>query len=116
MPVIRRADVQADESNPNVRRLPFISTPIAAAYLEMAEFAFVAGKKARPHIHPTHEEVLYVIEGPLNYILGDEVGVLNAGDLLLAPTGVKHGITNPGSEPRRVMVIYPTRDVQRVFL
>ena len=116
MPVIRHPDVKLDESTPNLKRLTLVSDEVGAGYLTLGELAIDPGKKVPLHIHPAHEEAMYVMEGPLHYVLGDETGVVNAGDVLLAPAGVKHELTNPGEGPRRIMFIFPTTNVQRVYL
>ena len=116
MPVIRRSDVELDESNPDLKRRTLISAAVGAGHLEVGEVTIAPGQKIPLHIHPTHEEGVYIMEGPLDYVLGDETGVVNAGDVVLAPARVQHEISNPGAEPRRVMFIFPTTNVQRVFL
>ena len=116
MPVIRRANVKVHEFLPGLNRLTLINASVGAGYLDMGELAIAPGEKVPLHIHATHEEGMYVLDGPLNYALGDETGVANEGDAILAPAGVKHEISNPGSEPRRVMFIFPTTNVQREFL
>ena len=116
MPVIKREGVKLDESNPDLKRLVLINAAAGAGYLEMGEATIAPGKKIPLHIHPTHEEGIYIIEGPLDYVLGDESGVVQAGDAILAPTGVKHELSNPGPEPRRIMFIFPTTNVQREYL
>ena len=116
MPIIRRSDVKLDESNPELKRLTLINAAAGAGYLELGEVTIAPGKQVPLHTHPTHEEGMYILEGPIDYVLGDESGTANVGDTLLAPAGVKHNLSNPGSEPRRVMFIFPTTNVQRVFL
>ena len=56
------------------------------------------------------------MQGPLNYVVGDESGVVDSGDVFLAPTGVKHELYHPGQEPGRIMFIFPTTNVQREYL
>jgi quercetin dioxygenase-like cupin family protein len=50
-----------------------------------------------PHSHPG-EEIVYVIEGVLEYrVEGKPPVTLKAGDVLFIPAGVVHGVTNVGS-------------------
>lgn len=54
------------------------------------------GKTAPNHRHPG-EEIIYVIEGTLEYRLqGKPPMTLKAGDVLFVPTGVVHSATNVG--------------------
>lgn len=54
------------------------------------------GKTAPNHRHPG-EEIIYVIEGTLEYRLeGKPPVTLTAGDVLFVPTGVVHSATNIG--------------------
>lgn len=116
MTVIRRSNVKVDESTQGLKRLTLINAAAGAGYLEMGELTIAPGKRVPLHIHPAHEEGMYIMEGPMSYVLGDEKGVLDTGDVLFAPAGVRHELSNPSSVPRRVMFIFPTTNVQRVFL
>lgn len=116
MPVIRRSNVALDETNSSLRRLTLVNASVGAGYLDMGELIIAPGEKMPLHIHPAHEEAMYVLDGPLNYVLGDERGEAATGDVILAPANVQHEISNPSHEPRRIMFIFPTTNVQRVFL
>jgi quercetin dioxygenase-like cupin family protein len=49
------------------------------------------------HTHPG-EEIIYVIEGQLEYQVGDKPPVtLKAGDVLFVPANTPHSARNPGS-------------------
>ena len=49
------------------------------------------------HTHPG-EEIIYVLEGQLEYQVGDQPPVtLKAGDVLFIPAGVMHSARNSGS-------------------
>lgn len=55
------------------------------------------GKTAPNHRHPG-EEIIYVIEGTLEYTLEGKPPVrLKAGDVLFVPAGVVHKATNVGT-------------------
>ncbi|MDA1189942.1 MAG: cupin domain-containing protein [Chloroflexi bacterium] len=114
--MIKRKDIKLDESSPNLKRLTLISDQHGAGYLTFGELIIAPGKSVPLHTHPTHEEGMYSLDGDLQYILGDETGVLGKGDAMLAPAGLKHKITNASSEPRRVMFIFPTTNVKREVL
>ena len=52
----------------------------------------MAGLPAPPHVHPTDEQWIYLLEGRLATILGDEMDIIGPGDLVYIPRGIPHGI------------------------
>ena len=51
-----------------------------------------------PHSHP-HEQVAYVIQGKMEFTLGDQVILLTPGQLLTIPPGETHQAVAKGREP-----------------
>jgi quercetin dioxygenase-like cupin family protein len=65
-----------------------------AVYLEhamMTFFDFAPGSVIPQHDHP-HEQITYVVQGAMEFTLGDETRVLRAGDVVCCPSGVPHGV------------------------
>jgi oxalate decarboxylase/phosphoglucose isomerase-like protein (cupin superfamily) len=55
---------------------------------------FPPGTFVPPHIHPTQDEFIYVLQGRFDLVLdGAEAGA-GAGDLIRLPMGQSHGIFN----------------------
>ena len=48
------------------------------------------------HSHP-EDDIFFVIEGTMNFLLGDEWTQAAAGSFVLVPGGVTHGFENRGS-------------------
>ena len=68
------------------------------------------GHTARPHSHP-HEQIVYVLEGELLFVVGDEEAVVRAGDMLVVPPGVEHWAQTLGEEPALDLSVFtPRRD------
>lgn len=62
-----------------------------------------------PHSHP-HEQGGLVIEGELEFTIGDEIRLAKTGDLYIIPGGVEHGV-RVGIQPARVLDIFsPVRE------
>ena len=57
---------------------------------------FDPGYVAPKHTHPG-EEIIYVIEGVLEYDIGGTVSRVKAGDVLFVPTGTIHTARNVGN-------------------
>jgi thiamine-phosphate pyrophosphorylase len=61
---------------------------------------------ARPHVHHAHTDVFYVLEGELEFRLGDETVRVPAGSCVGAPERLVHGFRNPGDVPARFLNIH----------
>jgi mannose-6-phosphate isomerase-like protein (cupin superfamily) len=55
---------------------------------------FPPGTFVPPHIHPTQDEFIYLLEGRLDLVLDGQESVATAGDLIRLPRNVPHGLFN----------------------
>lgn len=65
-----------------------------------------AGQRNSLHSHPNCEELLYVLSGSCEHIVGDKKVILHAGDLIRVPIGVRHQAIVLGNEPLRAVISY----------
>lgn len=63
------------------------------------------GQSQKPHRHEDQDKVYYVLEGAGRFALGGQEERLTAGEALVAPSGVEHGLINDGTEPLLVLVV-----------
>jgi mannose-6-phosphate isomerase-like protein (cupin superfamily) len=56
-------------------------------------------------VHGDQDKIYYVLEGAGRFTLGAEDERLEAGDALVAPAGVEHGLVNDGGAPLLVLVV-----------
>jgi quercetin dioxygenase-like cupin family protein len=63
------------------------------------------GQSQKPHRHEDQDKVYYVLEGAGRFALAGQEERLVAGDALVAPAGVEHGLVNDGTEPLLVLVV-----------
>jgi quercetin dioxygenase-like cupin family protein len=56
-----------------------------------------------PHIHPTQDEYVYLLEGALDLWLDGERKHARAGDLVRMPRGIPHGLYNNTGDPVRCL-------------
>jgi quercetin dioxygenase-like cupin family protein len=64
------------------------------ANLMMTVFDFNNGPSSEPdplHAHP-HEQITYVAEGEIIFVLGEETAHLKPGDMVVVPSGIPHAI------------------------
>jgi quercetin dioxygenase-like cupin family protein len=61
------------------------------------------------------EEILLILEGEVEVYLGDEEGLLSAGEMALVPAMVPHGIRNVGEEMVRVAGFFSSNVIVSTF-
>ena len=59
-----------------------------------------------PSVHPTQDQLLYLIEGEVEAEVGGERHSLRAGQLAVVPAGTPHRFINTGSVPARTLNVY----------
>lgn len=69
-----------------------------------------------PHIHPTQDEWIIMLEGELEVEFGPEKHVAKAGDTVRMPMGIAHGIFNrSGQTATCVFGVAPSRKLFDLF-
>ena len=79
------------------------STIFESSRLLVGLNAFEPGQEHALHAHAGQDKVYQVIEGEGLFLLEGRELPMKAGDLLVAPEGVAHGVRNPG--PQRLLVL-----------
>jgi mannose-6-phosphate isomerase-like protein (cupin superfamily) len=79
------------------------STIFESARLLVGLNAFEPGQAHSLHSHAGMDKVYQVLEGEGVFLLEGRQLPMRAGDLLVAPEGVPHGVSNPG--PGRLLVM-----------
>ena len=64
------------------------------------------GRKPPPHIHTNCEEAFYVLDGEVEFSLGETTVLGRPGVFVLVPGGVAHTFGNAGTAPARLLVIH----------
>jgi len=76
--------------------------------LAIIEAVFPPGGNAPAHLHRTHTESFYVVDGLFEVLTGDQVIEAGAGSFCYAPRGVPHAFKNVGTDPGKLLsVIHP---------
>jgi mannose-6-phosphate isomerase-like protein (cupin superfamily) len=69
-----------------------------------------------PHIHPTQDEFIYVLEGTMDLYLAGAWTQAGPGDLVRMPRGVPHGYYNRQDKPARALFwVTPARRLRELF-
>lgn len=67
------------------------------------------GHEPRPHDHP-HEQIVYILQGQIDFHIGDEVVRLGPGGVLVIPPNARHwGIVTGSEQVLNLDVFTPKR-------
>ena len=72
----------------------------------MFEETVPAGTKSTFHLHHDSDEIAYVLEGEVTFLIGDAVTVGGPGACAFMPRGIAHAWKNTGIETGRVLFMY----------
>jgi len=81
-----------------------VSEEATGGAYSLAEFTFPPGSGAPPHVHAHEDEIFHVLEGELEFHLGDAVVRAKAGDTVHALRGHKHFFVNATDCTARMQV------------
>ena len=60
--------------------------------LSILEIEFDETFAVPPHVHDDHVDAFYVLDGEVEFTVGEETTVAGPGTLLAAPPGARHGL------------------------
>ncbi len=84
-----------------------------AKHLIQVRATFPVGQRHKFHHHPGREEIIYILSGQAQQWIGEEMRLLQAGEMAHIPPGVVHMTHNPGPEPLVFLAILsPVEDDQ----
>jgi quercetin dioxygenase-like cupin family protein len=67
------------------------------------------------HLHDAEDESWYVLEGELEFQLGDDVHRTPVGSFVFVPRGTPHCFVNVGDAPARILVLFNPAGMERFF-
>ncbi len=63
------------------------------------------GQSQKPHTHQGGDKIYFVLQGRGTFLVGEEEKVLEAGEIVLAPSGAVHGVTNNSPQALNLLVV-----------
>ena len=116
MPFVKKEEAEGGSPTSGTQATILVGKDTGGKNLTVVNASIDPGAGLALHIHPDYEEATLVLEGNIEAVLEGETRILGPGDLLLAPAGAKHTITNQSNKPAKVLAIYPTTNPERVFV
>ncbi len=68
-----------------------------------------------PHLHTREEESFYILEGALQFQVGEDRVTAEAGAYVKAPRGLSHSFKNVGTAPARVLMLITPPGLENFF-
>lgn len=103
--------IRYDQTHPTLIR-PGVERRLAhTPNLMMTVIDFDDGPTAQPdplHAHP-HEQITFVVEGEIIFVIGDETAHLKPGDMVTIPSAAPHSIQLLSAHVRLIDCFTPIR-------
>jgi quercetin dioxygenase-like cupin family protein len=68
-----------------------------------------------PHVHTREDETFYVLEGEIEFLLGEETILAGPGDFVNVPRHAVHRFVNVGAETAKLVVTFTPAGIDRWF-
>ncbi len=83
--------------------------------LSISETVVHPGYKGRLHTHDC-DQAMMVVEGSIQFVVGDEVRTVRSGYSMVAPPGTPHKLVNNTWVAARLLVTVPTNELETTYL
>ena len=111
MPIIDNSAIPLSEPKDGRSTRRIVTKDSGAVNLTLGELVMQDGSSLRLHTHPT-DEAIFLLEGQVEMVVGDEHRLVTAGHILFAPPGTPHRLINNTGAPARMYTIFPTDDLR----
>ena len=71
--------------------------------------------RAPCHDHERYEETFYILDGELEFTLGEETFTVRAGDYICAPPKTRHGYVNKSGKPVSMLFTFSPGGMEELF-
>lgn len=103
--------IAPEEGQVDWGRLVWLSNRARSGIEATVGYVEIAPHTSNPtHRHHTCSETLFVLEGSLKHLVGEETVSLVPGDVLVVPPSMAHGARNTGDTTARMVVVYDIGD------
>ena len=89
----------------STRPIVKVGPHLGSRLLGLLESELPPGAGFPGHVHEEYEEIFYVLEGEIAYLIGDEWATAPQGSTVFVPAGTAHGFHNPSQATSRHLAI-----------
>jgi quercetin dioxygenase-like cupin family protein len=89
--------------------------PETGGTMTVLETVVTPGDGPPLHVHVKDDEAVYVLEGEIDFRVGDELYENRVGSFVFIPRGTPHTFQNVGSDDARMLLIFTPSGIERLF-
>ena len=93
-----------------------VSSEETGGAFAVAEETTPPGGGPPPHLHANEDESLYVLEGEVEFLVGERTIRADAGSSAYVPRNVLHTFKNVGETPSRMLAVVSPGGLEEFFL
>ncbi len=101
--VLKPGEGEQPNVGPNMKQTMKVAGEAVAGEFGLWESEIKGGPG--PHIHHADIETFYVLDGAVEFTLGEETALLEKGGFALIPQGQVHSFKTQGDNPARLLVM-----------
>jgi quercetin dioxygenase-like cupin family protein len=105
--MVRTQAVTADEDAGGPRVTIVVAGAQTGGRLAIVELCVGAGHEPPLHLHTHEDEIVYVREGRLTFVIGDDSRRVGPGTCLMLPRSIEHGYAVESEEAVLLIVLSP---------
>ena len=113
MTINRRNSQESVEPFEGAEILKMADSSTGSKMMSVVDLTVKPGTTSAYHRHPNTEESIFVVEGDVEFRVGNHKFKASPGDCILAPKGVGHGLANIGNIDARFICGYPNANPLR---
>ena len=113
MTINRRNSQESVEPFEGAEILKMADSSTGSKMMSVDDLTVKPGITSAYHRHPNTEESIFVVEGDVEFRVGNHKFKASPGDCILAPKGVGHGLANIGNIDARFICGYPNANPLR---
>lgn len=81
----------------------------------LIENANAPGMSIPPHLHRNEDEMFYVLEGEVEFQIGEQIVRASAGTTIHLPRQTPHAFTIVGAQPARMLILLVPAGLEKYF-
>jgi quercetin dioxygenase-like cupin family protein len=78
--------------------------------------SFSQGRGTPLHVHPSQDEIFYVLKGSYRFKVGEDLFSLTAGDSIFLPRQVPHAWTQVSKSGKMIIIVQPAGKLENFFI